>query len=37
MASLGREQVRRVIADRSYKLEYTLVYEGDEEFGPEPY
>ncbi|MBA3471616.1 MAG: DUF1059 domain-containing protein [Rubrobacter sp.] len=40
VASLSREQVRQVIADRAYKLEYALVYEGDEpdeEFGLDPY
>lgn len=39
-ASLTREQVRRVAANRAYKLEYALVYEGDEpneEFGSDPY
>ncbi len=40
VASLSREQVRRIVADRAYKLEYALVYEGDEpdeEFGLDPY
>jgi hypothetical protein len=38
--SLSREQVRRVVADRAYKLKYALVYkddEPDEEFGLAPY
>jgi hypothetical protein len=40
VASLSDEQVRQVIADRAYTLEYVLVYEGaepDEEFGLDPY
>jgi hypothetical protein len=40
VASLSREQVRRVVAERAYKLEYALVYESDEpdeEFGLDPY
>ena len=40
VASLSCEQVHRIIADRAYKLEYALVYEGeepDEEFGLDPY
>jgi hypothetical protein len=40
VATLSREQVRRVLADRAYKLEYALIYEGDEpdeEFGLDPY
>jgi hypothetical protein len=40
VATLSREQIRRVVADRVYKLEYALVYESDEpdeEFGLDPY
>lgn len=40
VASPSREQVRQVVADRAYKLEYALVYEGDEpdeEFILDPY
>jgi hypothetical protein len=40
VASLSCEQVRKVVADRAYKLEYALVYDGgepDEEFGLDPY
>ena len=40
VASLSREQVSRVVADRAYRLEYALVYEcdePDEEFGLDPY
>ncbi len=40
VATLSREQIRRVLADRAYELEYALVYEGgepDEEFGLDPY
>lgn len=40
VASLSREQLPRVVANRAYKLEYALVYVGgrlDEEFGLNPY
>lgn len=40
VASLNREQIREIVATHAYKLEYALVYEGnepDEEFGPDPY
>ena len=41
VASLDRKQIREIVATRAYKLEYALVYEGDdepdEEFGLDPY
>jgi len=40
VASLSHEQIRQVVADRTYKPEYAMVYESDEpdeEFGLDPY
>ena len=40
-AYVDREIVEKMVASRSYKLEYAVIYANgdgpDEEFGPEPY